>query len=254
MNRRRCYLIVQSVLVLALAGLLIVYTVTIYQEGVARKADNVLENVFRPDDVAGKLSAAGPLAFLLIAMSAAGLVLNIEDERAKRPVKDAKVTRDLVVSRIAKPSPDMEKERRRQKGIGILGWMVFFMCMVPIGIYLTKEEHFRLDDLERMIRFLTLTAFPWAGAGILALWTSFVLVQKSQMKETELAKERLAEEKEEGLAAPGKSVKKERSYILLQLTVLAAAVIFIVAGVVNRSAMDVFVKAARICTECIGLG
>ena len=35
---------------------------------------------------------------------------------------------------------------------------------------------------------------------------------------------------------------------------LALAVCLIAAGVINQSARDVFTKAAKICTECIGLG
>ncbi len=35
---------------------------------------------------------------------------------------------------------------------------------------------------------------------------------------------------------------------------LAAAVCMIAAGILNGSAGDVFAKAIRICTECIGLG
>lgn len=34
----------------------------------------------------------------------------------------------------------------------------------------------------------------------------------------------------------------------------AAAIVLIVLGVVNGGARDVFAKAVRICSECIGLG
>lgn len=34
----------------------------------------------------------------------------------------------------------------------------------------------------------------------------------------------------------------------------AAAVLLIVLGVLNGGMQDVFVKAAKICSECIGLG
>ena len=41
---------------------------------------------------------------------------------------------------------------------------------------------------------------------------------------------------------------------LLQVVLVAAALIMIAAGVLNQSARDVFIKASKICTECIGLG
>ena len=40
----------------------------------------------------------------------------------------------------------------------------------------------------------------------------------------------------------------------LRTVLLIAAVVLIVAGVFNGSARDVFSKAVKICTECVGLG
>ena len=41
---------------------------------------------------------------------------------------------------------------------------------------------------------------------------------------------------------------------MIQAVLVVAAVVFIIAGVLNGSALDVLVKAIHICTECIGLG
>ena len=41
---------------------------------------------------------------------------------------------------------------------------------------------------------------------------------------------------------------------IIRVVLLVVAVIFIVIGIFNGSLTDVFVKAAKICTECIGLG
>ncbi len=40
----------------------------------------------------------------------------------------------------------------------------------------------------------------------------------------------------------------------VRVVILALALICIVAGVINGSMTDVFIKASKICTECIGLG
>ncbi len=40
----------------------------------------------------------------------------------------------------------------------------------------------------------------------------------------------------------------------VRAVVLAAAVIFLIHGIMNGSMQDVLVKAVNICTECIGLG
>lgn len=41
---------------------------------------------------------------------------------------------------------------------------------------------------------------------------------------------------------------------LLQLSVLALAVVFIIAGVYRNETATVFSKAVRICLECVGIG
>lgn len=47
---------------------------------------------------------------------------------------------------------------------------------------------------------------------------------------------------------------KDRVFRILRIILLTAAVILLIAGILNGSARDVFRKAIRICTECIGLG
>lgn len=46
----------------------------------------------------------------------------------------------------------------------------------------------------------------------------------------------------------------ERSVVFRQILIIGAAVVFLVFGVLNGGAKDVFIKAINICTECIGLG
>lgn len=41
---------------------------------------------------------------------------------------------------------------------------------------------------------------------------------------------------------------------IIRIILFAAALIFIIAGILNGSVTDVFIKASKICTECIGLG
>ena len=41
---------------------------------------------------------------------------------------------------------------------------------------------------------------------------------------------------------------------VIRVVLLAAALMFIIAGILNGSLQDVLIKATKICTECIGLG
>ncbi|MBO5999675.1 MAG: thioredoxin [Lachnospiraceae bacterium] len=40
----------------------------------------------------------------------------------------------------------------------------------------------------------------------------------------------------------------------IRIFLLAAAIVLLLAGIFNGSARDVFGKAVKICTECVGLG
>jgi len=41
---------------------------------------------------------------------------------------------------------------------------------------------------------------------------------------------------------------------IIWVALFAIAVLLIIAGVINGGAQDVFIKAVKICSECIGLG
>lgn len=69
--------------------------------------------------------------------------------------------------------------------------------------------------------------------------------------------------RDENAMRPAKSVKISRKLTskktdkavnIFRVVILLLAVIFIILGVNNGSANDVFGKAVNICTECIGLG
>ncbi len=149
MNKKRLFLIVQSVLCVLLVVALVASAINIYQVGLAEKAADPLSSIYTREKVAAVLLGVPvlPLFLLSLATTIACLVLGIKDEKGNKPVR--------IVS-AATPGP----------------------TAVPVPTHLA---------LRRRVTF-------------------------------------------------------------------ALALVFIVAGVFNGSAMDVFGKAIKICTECIGLG
>ena len=124
----------------------------------------------------------------------------------------------------------------------------FQMAMPLIGWFCvhTIVEYFRI--FER--------AIPWIALGLTALMIATVLQEKSMQREIEAAKAQLQAEKAQGLK-PEPAKKGDRGpdrVRLLRAALLVLAVVLIVAGVFNGSARDVFGKAVKICTECVGLG
>ena len=247
MNGKKLYLIIQSILCIVLVVLLAATAIGIYREGVAAKAENPLAWVFSREKVAERFRPFAPLFFAGIGMAAAGLILDIRDEKSEKPVKDAELLRDLTVSRIAAPSEAMKQERAKQKKLLFGGWAVFAVCMLPVFLYVINGDHFPNGNLEQEFRALVAHILPWIIAGFGILICAALLHEKSVVRETEAAKEQLKAEK----AAVKASDSRLR---ILRIAVFCLAVCLIIAGIFNGSAKDVLGKAVKICTECVGLG
>ena len=254
MTRTKFFLILNAVLCIPLVILLSAQTVTIYREGVARKAEHPLESIYTREIAAEKFAPIAPLFFAALGLMIAGLVLGAEDENAGKPVMDSGTKRDLIVSRVVTPSKDMRKARNGQRLLLVVGWGIFALCMVPIAIYLIDPAHFPLEDLEGMFFGLLRVLVPWTAVGIGALAVTSLMREKLVIRETEAAQTRLKEEKEAGIKAGPEQTARSKSAVALQAVLIVAAVGFIIAGIFNGSARDVLYKAINICTECVGLG
>lgn len=255
MGKRKIYLAVQAVLCVALALLFSFAAADICREGSARKAEHPLEAIFTPEIVAERFARLSPVLLIAIAMSAAGLLLGIKDENADRPARDPSLMRDLIVSRVAAHSDEMKKEHALQRRLRLGTWAAFGLCAVPLALFCLDGGHFPKDDAEKMIVSLAAGAFPWMGAGILCLLIGGALEQKSVLRETEAAKARLKAERAEGIPpVEPKGAKAPGKQGAVRAVLLAAALLFILLGVLNGSLRDVLMKAINVCTECIGLG
>ena len=252
--KSKLYLALQAVICIALVALLSLSAIGIYRDGTARKAEHPMESIYTPEEAAQNVALRAPLLFAGIGLMIAGLELGVKDENAGKPVKDAELNRDLLVSRVVQPSADMITEQRRQRRLLWIGWGLFALCMVPILVYLLNPAHFPEADLEGMFFSLLRAFLPWTATGLAALTVMSGLREKSVLRETQAAQTRLKEEKAAGFApAPG-SADPQKKTSLLQTAFIIVAVVLIIAGVFNGSALDVLRKAITICTECVGLG
>ena len=256
MNKNKVCLIVQSVLCVAVCAMLAAAVITIYRDGLALKAADPLSWIYTREKVAEAAGPVMPVMVLGIILTAVSLSMGIKDENAEKPVKDTEWQRDSIVSRVAAPSNEMKAERSRQRKMLYGGWAAFALCMVPILIYITNGNHFPNGDLEPVFLALIAHVIPWTLVGLGVLMISTRLQEKSLEREILAAKEQIKLEKARGVkteANGGKGRQADRARFL-RIALLVVAVMMIVAGTFNGSARDVFGKAVKICTECIGLG
>ena len=85
MNRDRMILILQAAVCVLLAVLLAAGAVCICRDGLVRRAENPLENVYTPENTAGLITAAIPLLIVFFVLLVTGLVLGVKDPKADRP-------------------------------------------------------------------------------------------------------------------------------------------------------------------------
>ncbi len=91
---KRLFLIVQSVLCALTAGALAAAAVRIYAEGAAAQASgDLFAYIYTREKAGAALLRLLPLIAAAVAVTIAGLILGIRDERADRPVRDEKTLR-----------------------------------------------------------------------------------------------------------------------------------------------------------------
>ncbi|MDO4408628.1 MAG: CD1871A family CXXC motif-containing protein [Eubacteriales bacterium] len=123
--------------------------------------------------------------------------------------------------------------------------LALVMIAVVIGIY-REGAALRADDPLAAIftreiaaeAFSTIAPLLFAAVGLAAVGLILGVRDENSLKPA-------AGGKVENRAPGGKTVRT---------VLLVAAVVLIVAGAFNGSARDVFGKAVKICTECVGLG
>ena len=87
----------------------------------------------------------------------------------------------------------------------------------------------------------------WAAVALLTVYVALRACDRSCLREAEALRG-------QPTGKPAPLQEKPFPASVLRADLYAAAIVFIVLGVMNGGLYDVLVKAINICTECIGLG
>lgn len=238
---------------LLVATLLIIQCADIFFTGTS--AQNLTETgvyirpIYSREIVAERLSRISWAFMLWLAalIVVIGLRIFRPDQRRETSQLSTESRLALMKERVT-PSPEMLKEVSRRRAVGIICAAICGVCAAFIGVYMLNMQHFASRDLEAVMGATMLHVVPWIVIAFAALMAFARLREASLLRELEAAK-----------AVPKRNPEPQtaqRSSLILvgRIALYVAAIIMLIAGIMNGGMYDVLVKAINICTECIGLG
>ncbi len=255
---RLAYGIVLSVLILAAGGALILACLSVFHSPAG---------TFSRETVATAFGRIAVLVYLAVGGILVGAILSIvfpEEPRRVKPLREDKgVLQKLIADYdLAGLSPDalsaIHRERNVRKKLTILATAASLLLSIPPILWILLPGHFGAGDKNKEIMIASVIVF---GCFTLAMLISFVvgvLVSGSCRRERAMIKlavaNRAAVKREASPERPVRFWDKPSTVWAVRGSVLVLSVVFIILGVQNGGMRDVFAKAVRICTECIGLG
>ena len=203
---------------------------------------------YRAEDVGRRLTMLAVPAGLCVLLIAGTTIVQkrVPAEKEKVTVTAENRLR-LMKRRTAELPAAALREEKLRRNIWIATAAVLLLCAVMAGLFLLNGANFVSWDLENVMGQLMVHVAPWTAVGLLAVYIALRACDKSCQRECEALK---------GLPPQKTEPIQEKPFPadVLRADLYAAAIVFIVLGVMNGGLYDVLVKAINICTECIGLG
>ena len=241
-----------AAMTLLLAALLCWQCIDIYAAGNAPEnltADGVhIEQVYRADDVGARLTTlAIPAAAYAVLIAVTAIVQHRTPEKPEASAMTADNRLRLMKRRVAALPEAAKYEETLRRSIWIATAAVLLLCAVMAGLFLLNGDNFASWDLERVMGEMLVHTAPWAAVALLAVYVALRACDRSCLREAEALRG-------QPTGKPAPLQEKPFPASVLRADLYAAAIVFIVLGVMNGGLYDVLVKAINICTECIGLG
>lgn len=211
------------------------------------------EGVFSREIVASTFSLVAPLFYVTAVIVIAGFVLGIfkSDNNKKRTAVSPSSLLAIYKKRYTVNVDEARKEEKKRVILkSVCGVVCCIIAIFPI-FYLANANNFSVEDINADIISASFAVFiPCAVIFALSLFCTLIC-KKSIARENEIYKSEIAK---------GNAEKKtltqvnNKNVLYIRCILITAAAVLIVLGIFNDGIGDVYGKAIRICTECIGLG
>lgn len=212
------------------------------------------DRAFSREIVAQSLSSVAPLLYFTVVIIITGFVLDIFSTQKTKNIskRDPYSALDFYKKRYALNVDIAQKEEKKRVIIKSVSAVICcVIALFPIW-YMADAENFSVEDINADIISAAFAVFIPATVIFCLSLICVYFCTRSVKRENEIYKAAVADGSAEKIS--NTRVSKKNVVLYVRCVVFTLAVALIVLGIFNDGIADVYGKAIRICTECIGLG
>ena len=251
---RFIYTIVLSLMLIVTGILLMVACVNVYKIG---------NRPFTTENISNAFSKIAIPVWVTVAFTAIGTVASLffpqEKEKAKS-IKDKKITLAFLQKKMNMDACDkntlemIQKEQKTHTVLQIGAIVLACAAAIPAVVYGFNFGNYSADYDASVVAaclWILPATFVAMGIAIAFLYLENACIER-QIKYVKSALVQFGSVS--SATEPQQSSNRAKLTWGIRLILLVAAIVLIIAGILNGGMADVLTKAINICTECIGLG
>lgn len=196
------------------------------------------------------------------------------EEKKLTAAVDEKATLEKLKKRLpdadGEHASEMQAIQKSAKSRKLVRCVCVGLCVlsaIVCAAYLLDFSHFPVEDngskVTKEVLQMAGAVLPWLIACFAFCIAATLYEGKMIKKETAIVKQLIAENAKKGVVVKPskeekqtkeKGIRSEKIIFFARIALLCCGVALVIVGICNGGMKDVFAKAIKICTECIGLG
>lgn len=201
-------------------------------------------------------------SFITLALAIWGVIYNAmtgENNESGTPRTDSELLESFTKRYDINDFPEdvrdtaiAEKDKRE-----LYTWLAYdfsFLMINVAAVYFDLFCKFTIENLNSDVLSALAGILPLAVLAVAVHIPKAYLIEGSCKRELDLLKASIKENGAPAVRVNEESKTKINSRLIARYVIAGVAVVFVILGIFNGGMADVFAKAVKICTECIGLG